>query len=96
VLGANVKPRVKEAIETMRAGAMDLGNSLIIKLLDADDARVLAEEIKVNASLTELSLYDNQIFAAGAQAIAEGLKVNASLTKLDLQLTQDGQDGEKV
>ena len=77
VLGPNVRPVVRDAIEKMRAGDNEL--NLSGKRLDTDDARVLAEELKVNASLTELYLGDNQIGDAGAQALAEALKVNASL-----------------
>jgi hypothetical protein len=94
VLGPNVKPKVREAIEKMRAGDKEL--NLLGESLDTDDARVLAEELKVNASLTTLKLRGNQIGVAGAQAIAEALKVNASLTKLDLTSNHIGAAGAEA
>jgi hypothetical protein len=96
VLGPNVKPWVREAIEKMRAGVTDLRYSLAGEGLDDNDARVLAEELKVNASITTLFLDRNEIGAAGAQAIAEALKVKASLTELSLGLNQIGAAGAQA
>ena len=47
-------------------------------------AAPLAEAIAVNTTLTQLSLWDNNIDDAGAASLAEAFKVNATLTQLSL------------
>ena len=48
-------------------------------------AGVLAEKLKINTSVRELSLEQNMIGDAGAARIAEALKKNAALRKLNLE-----------
>ena len=62
--------------------------------VDAQDAKLLAPEIAVSASLTSLELRLNAIGAEGAKAIADALRVNASLTKLDVRYNVIGDEAE--
>ena len=61
-----------------------------------EGAKAIAEALKVNAVLTELSLGANNIGVDGAKAIAEALKVNAVLTKLWLWDNKIGDVGAKA
>ena len=45
-------------------------------------AIAIAEALKVNGALTELSLGSNRLGDQGATAIADALKVNGALTSL--------------
>eukprot|EP00966_Prymnesium_polylepis_P080380 1862046-Prymnesium_polylepis.1 len=45
----------------------------------------MAETIRRNRALTELSLYGNAIGVAGGRAIADAIRVNATLRALDLR-----------
>ena len=45
----------------------------------------LAKELKVNRTLTHLSLADNSLGSAGETALADALSVNTTLVKLELQ-----------
>ena len=47
-------------------------------------ATVIAEALKINSTLEELMLANNQIGDDGATAIAEALKINKALHQLDL------------
>ena len=47
-------------------------------------AKAIGEALKVNTSLTEIYLTDNNIGDEGGKAIGEALKVNTSLTKINL------------
>ncbi|KJE94948.1 hypothetical protein CAOG_08896 [Capsaspora owczarzaki ATCC 30864] len=58
-----------------------------------NEARAIAEALKVNKTLTELHLYTNRIGDAGAKAIAEALKVNKTMTLLHLQQNHIGNAG---
>ena len=49
--------------------------------------------MRVNDSLTELTLCANNIGNAGAAAIADALYVNGSLTSLNLMLNYIGEEG---
>ena len=55
----------------------------------------IAEAIKVNNTLTELDLSENNISYSGATSIAEAIKVNNTLTKLDLSTNNIGDIGAK-
>jgi Ran GTPase-activating protein (RanGAP) involved in mRNA processing and transport len=54
---------------------------------------VIAQALKVNASLTALNLRGNQMGAKEGIVFAEALKVNTSLTNLDLQGNNIGAEG---
>jgi Ran GTPase-activating protein (RanGAP) involved in mRNA processing and transport len=90
-----VKEVVQRAIGQMREGKNELvpKNMLINKKLDAEDAGAIAEELKVNKSLTTLGLDHNAIGASGASSIGEALKVNGSLTSLHLLQNSIGDPG---
>eukprot|EP00161_Ancyromonas_sigmoides_P009669 TRINITY_DN239_c1_g2_i3.p1 TRINITY_DN239_c1_g2~~TRINITY_DN239_c1_g2_i3.p1 ORF type:complete len:1507 (-),score=409.47 TRINITY_DN239_c1_g2_i3:10-4530(-) len=81
-----VKDVVQRAIAQMREGKRELEPSDMLwgKGLYGEDANAIAEELKVNASLTTLYLDDNEIEDEGASTIAEVLKVNASLNSFGL------------
>ena len=51
---------------------------------DSEGLTQLAECLRVNATLTSLDLWNNDIGAAGATQLTECLRVNATLTSLDL------------
>ena len=53
----------------------------------------LAEAIKVNTTLTQLTLSNNNIGAAGAASLAEAMKVNTTLTQLTLSRNNIGAAG---
>ncbi|KAJ1632221.1 hypothetical protein T492DRAFT_868687, partial [Pavlovales sp. CCMP2436] len=59
-------------------------NVLRNKLTEAADAMLLAFELRVNATVSQLDLRYNDIGAIGAQHIAEALKLNATVTQLVL------------
>ncbi|KJE96479.1 hypothetical protein CAOG_06801 [Capsaspora owczarzaki ATCC 30864] len=59
-------------------------------------AKVIAEALKVNTTLTVLGLDGNQIGNVGARAIAEALKVNMGVTLLGLQQNQIGDAGAQA
>jgi hypothetical protein len=45
-----------------------------------EGAKYVAEALKVNTSLTEITLYDNNIGDDGAKYVAEALKVNTIIS----------------
>jgi Ran GTPase-activating protein (RanGAP) involved in mRNA processing and transport len=51
---------------------------------DLSGIKAVADALRVNASLTDLSVADNNLGPEGAQAIAEGVKASKSLKKLDM------------
>ena len=53
----------------------------------------LAEAIKVNTTLTQLRLWNNNIGAAGAASLAEAMKVSTTLTQLSLSNNKIGDAG---
>ena len=53
----------------------------------------LAEAMKVNTTLAQLSVWSNNIGDAGAASLAEAMKVNTKLTQLDLQSNNIGDAG---
>ena len=53
----------------------------------------LAEAVKVNTTLTQLDLRDNNIGDAGATSLAEAMKVNTTLTQLVLRQNNIGDAG---
>lgn len=61
----------------------------------ADDlcAELLADALKINSSLEDLYLNNNQISDVGAAALGEGLKINSSLTTLSLMNNHIGSVG---
>eukprot|EP00161_Ancyromonas_sigmoides_P009116 TRINITY_DN2262_c0_g1_i1.p1 TRINITY_DN2262_c0_g1~~TRINITY_DN2262_c0_g1_i1.p1 ORF type:complete len:192 (-),score=39.89 TRINITY_DN2262_c0_g1_i1:197-694(-) len=83
-----VKPITCRAIAQMRAGKEALDeHMLVLESLGAEDAKAIAEELKVNTSLTILDVRGNPIRDAGAKEFAEALRVNTSLTTLHLENT---------
>ncbi|CAF1486074.1 unnamed protein product, partial [Didymodactylos carnosus] len=52
--------------------------------IDDEDAKILADALKVNRTLTSLDLGENQISDKGGEAIADALKLNRTLTSLYL------------
>ena len=46
------------------------------------EVKAIGEALKVNTSLTEIHLNNNEISDEGLKAIGEALKVNTSLTKI--------------
>jgi Ran GTPase-activating protein (RanGAP) involved in mRNA processing and transport len=54
------------------------------KRLDSRDAKLLAPEIAVSASLTSIDLSDNHLNDKAAKHIAKAISVSASLTSIDL------------
>ena len=52
--------------------------------LHDQDVMAIAEALKVNATVTDVYLYGNQISDQGAMAIAEALKVNATVNYVNL------------
>jgi len=61
---------------------------------EASGIAALAQVLKVNASLTNLSLRSNMIDSEGAKALAPALAANASLTSLDVRWNKLGDDGK--
>ncbi|KJE97840.1 interleukin-1 receptor-associated kinase 4 [Capsaspora owczarzaki ATCC 30864] len=61
-----------------------------------EEAKAIAEALKVNTTLTHLFLGGNQIGDAGARAIAEALKVNKTVTLLSLSENQIGDVGAQA
>ena len=57
--------------------------------LTEEGAQAVADIIKTNATITELSLYKNKFGSEGAVIIAEALKANTTLTKLDFSATHN-------
>ena len=54
----------------------------------------IADALRVNSSLTELSVADNNLGPSGAQAIAEGIKATKSLKKLDISNRNGSSSGD--
>ena len=52
-----------------------------------------SEALKVNTSLTKITLIANNIGDEGAKAIGEALKVNISLTHINLNNNKIGAEG---
>ena len=61
-----------------------------------DEAKAIAEALKVNTVLTTLYLSNNSIGDEGSKAIAEALKDNTVLTTLHLVKNSIGDDGAKA
>ena len=58
-----------------------------------EEAEGIAQTLKINNTLTSISLYDNEISVEGAKAIAETLKINNGLTSIDLAYNQISDEG---
>ena len=67
--------------------------SLKMQSLGDEDAAAIADILKVNGALTELTLCGHMIGNTGAAFIAEALKVNGTLTALDLSSNKIGAAG---
>jgi Ran GTPase-activating protein (RanGAP) involved in mRNA processing and transport len=63
------------------------------KIIGDAGAILLSYDLKVNATLTELSLWGNQIGDAGAMGLGKALEVNATLTTLWLNGNKVGDSG---
>ena len=68
---------------------------LELSCVDGSDAGLeqLAERLRVNATLTTLTLGCTAILAPGAKVLAESLCVNKTLTSLDLAFNRVGKEG---
>ena len=60
-----------------------------------EEAKHLAEALKVNKSLKEIDLWSNKIGDEGAKHLAEALKVNTSLKEINLRYNNIGVEGAK-
>ena len=58
---------------------------VIVIVIVTAGASCLGKLLKVNNSLQELDLWDNDIGDDGMSSVADGLQYNKSLTKLDVQ-----------
>ena len=58
---------------------MDISNKI-----GDEGGKAIGEALKVNTSLTQISLEGNKIGDEGGKAIGEALKVNTSLTEIHL------------
>ncbi|KJE91885.1 hypothetical protein CAOG_02949 [Capsaspora owczarzaki ATCC 30864] len=65
-------------------------------MIDDEEAKAIAEALKVNTTLTAVCLDENQLDGAGAQAIAEALKVNTTLKDLYLWANWIGDAGAQA
>ena len=63
------------------------------RVKDDSAAAVLATALKTNTTLTDLSLFLNNIGPAGAESLATALKTNTTLTSLDLFCNNIGPAG---
>jgi hypothetical protein len=97
-----VQTAIGEGMVQMRSGATQL--EMRGESLGADDAKILAEELKVNTSLTKLNLGTRAIFFfykkncigdLGAGAFAAALCANTTLTTLGLCSNGIGDDGTR-
>ncbi|KJE97708.1 hypothetical protein CAOG_09128 [Capsaspora owczarzaki ATCC 30864] len=61
-----------------------------------EEAKAIAEALKVNKTLTYLDLHNNQIGDVGALAFAEALKVNKALAEIRLWANQIGEVGAQA
>ena len=67
------------------------------KEIGDEGAKALAEALKVNATVEELSLWKCGIGDDGAAALAEALRANTSLTKLNLMCNDGiGEQGKQL
>ena len=62
--------------------------------LGPPDAKLLALELAVHASLTSVDLSQNGLGPAGAKALVDGGAFTGSLTKLEARLNLFGSEGE--
>ena len=78
--------KVDAAIREMRNGALtlDLDRQPNSPLLDDDDVKRIAAELKYNTTLTVLNLNGNRITRRGAKALATALRDNSTLLCLHL------------
>jgi len=58
-----------------------------------EGARMISESLKINTTLTSLSLWWNDIGAEEARMINESLKINTALTFLNLWYNKIGDEG---
>ncbi|CAF1596356.1 unnamed protein product, partial [Didymodactylos carnosus] len=78
------KPLSKDiatTIDKLKLGQVDVLH-LSGKLASKEDTMAIAEALKINKTLTELWISQNNISDQGAMAIAEALKINKTLTEL--------------
>ncbi|WP_342269486.1 leucine-rich repeat domain-containing protein [Rickettsia endosymbiont of Orchestes rusci] len=85
----------KREAEKLRNGGTFL--NLFNQKIENEGAKALAEGLKINNSITQLSLSSNhQIEDEGAKALAELLKKNNSITQLNLCFNRIGDEGAKA
>ncbi|KJE97699.1 hypothetical protein CAOG_07803 [Capsaspora owczarzaki ATCC 30864] len=72
------------------------GLSLERRQIGDEEAKAIAEALKVNKTLTYLDLHNNQIGDVGALAFAEALKVNKALAEIRLWANQIGEVGAQA
>jgi hypothetical protein len=54
--------------------------------LDAQDAKILTKALKVNKTLTQLCLVENNIRDEGVEALVKAIRVNPTLKVLDVRM----------
>ncbi|XP_004342433.2 hypothetical protein CAOG_08264 [Capsaspora owczarzaki ATCC 30864] len=90
----NMTERQRELSDLVRNGSRQL--DLAERQIGDEEAKAIAEALKVNKAVKRLLLWENRIGDAGAQAIAEALKVNTTMTHLYLQRNQIGNAGAQA
>jgi hypothetical protein len=60
---------------------------------DDDGVKTLANALKENTTVTEISIFHNEIGAKGAAALADALEVNTSVTTISLLSNKIGDEG---
>ncbi|XP_011270539.1 hypothetical protein, variant [Capsaspora owczarzaki ATCC 30864] len=78
----NMNQRQRELYDEVKNANGEL--DLELGQIGDEEAKAIAEALKVNNTVTELFLQENDIGDVGAQAIAEALKVNTKLTTVYL------------
>ena len=81
------RPDLAELLPTEEGAPciIELSAANASRLLDDEDAEVVAYVVGVSGALTVLNLYRNNISDAGAAALADALRVNGALTTLVLE-----------
>ena len=83
----------REFIKTFFKALAFNSTVLSLDLMEWKFTNVLTRALRVNTSLSFLTLYNNSIGAGEANSLAEALKVNTSLSSLDLKFNSIGIEG---
>ena len=85
---------VERAIQDIMAGVESV--EVLFSGIDDEGAKLLADALQQNRTLTSLNLAGNQIGDEGAKALAEALTQNRTLTSLSLGANNIGAEGVKA